>query len=102
MELTPRISIPYDRLADVCKRFGIQRLALFGSVLRDVFSPESDVDVLIEFAPGSGFTFENTPLIIGSLRQVFGRSVDVVEPSRIRNRFRRASILGSQHVVYAA
>lgn len=45
------ISIPTDVIADFCRRHGIARLALFGSVLREDFGPESDIDVLVEFAP---------------------------------------------------
>lgn len=77
-------------------------MSLFGSVLREDFGPDSDVDVLIEFLPGHGFTFENTPVIIDELRTIFGRQVDVVEKNRIRNRFRRKAILSSYRVLYAA
>ena len=57
--LNPRIEIPIDRIAEFCQRNHIRRLALFGSVLRDDFTPESDVDVLVEFNPGTrvGFAF---------------------------------------------
>ena len=46
-----RIAIPEEQLADFCRRNHIRRLSLFGSVLRDDFTPESDVDVLVEFEP---------------------------------------------------
>lgn len=57
--MNPRIEIPRDRLAEFCQRNQIRRLALFGSVLRDDFMPESDGDVLVEFEPDArvGFTF---------------------------------------------
>ena len=48
-----RIDIPSDRIADFCRRHRVRRLSLFGSVLRDDFSPGSDVDVLVEFEPGT-------------------------------------------------
>ena len=47
-----RIEIPHDEIAEFCRRNHIRRMALFGSVIRDDFTPESDVDVLVEFAPG--------------------------------------------------
>jgi len=47
-----RIEIPHDRIVDFCRRHHIRRLALFGSVLRDDFTPDSDVDVLVEFDEG--------------------------------------------------
>lgn len=80
----------------------MKEFAPFGSVLRDDFRPDSDVDVLVEFQPGSGFTFENTPVILDELESILGRTVDVVEKGRIRNRFREASILSSHRVMYAA
>ncbi len=50
--MTARINIDHDKIAEFCRRHHIRRLALFGSVLRDDFGPESDVDVLVEFEPG--------------------------------------------------
>ena len=47
-----RIEVPHDRIVDSCRRHHIRRLALFGSVLRDDFTPDSDVDVLVEFDEG--------------------------------------------------
>lgn len=49
--MSPRIAIPQDAIADFCRRNGIRRLSLFGSVLRDDFRPDSDVDMLVEFEP---------------------------------------------------
>jgi len=98
----PKIPLPMDRIETFCRKWGVKEFALFGSVLRDDFRPDSDVDVLLEFLPGFGFTFENTPVILDELESIFGRTVDVVEKSRIRNRFRKASILSSHRVRYAA
>ncbi|MCH7996082.1 MAG: nucleotidyltransferase domain-containing protein, partial [Planctomycetes bacterium] len=50
--MSTKFAMPKDRIADFCQRHGIRRLALFGSVLRDDFRPDSDVDVLVEFEPG--------------------------------------------------
>ncbi len=50
--MSVQIEIPKDKIAEFCRRNHIRRLALFGSVLRDDFSPDSDVDVLVEFEPG--------------------------------------------------
>lgn len=102
MPAEPRIPIPMDAVEAFCRRHGVRELSLFGSVLRDDFRPDSDVDVMLEFHPGRGFTFENTPTIIEELRHIFGRDVDVIEKGRIRNPFRRASILASHQVLYAA
>jgi predicted nucleotidyltransferase len=90
------------KLREFCERYGVRELSLFGSALRDDFAPESDVDVLLEFAPGRGFTFENTPDILDGLAAIFGHDVDVAEKGTITNPFRRSAILGSARVVYAA
>lgn len=102
MECSLPISVPADKVAQFCRRHGVRKLSLFGSILRDDFGPDSDVDVLVEFEPGRGFTFENTPEILDELQKLFGRAVDVVEMDRIRNRFRREAILSSHRVLYAA
>ncbi len=71
-----RIPLDPDKIADFCRRHHIRRLSLFGSVLRDDFGPESDVDVLVEFEPGhtpglAFFTMEE------ELSQIIGRKVDL-------------------------
>ena len=100
--VNPGIEIPMDRVAGFCRRNRIRRLALFGSVLRDDFAPESDVDVLVEFEPGarvglSFFTMQD------ELSDILGRRVDMntfdgVEESR--NWLLKAEILDSAEVVY--
>ena len=71
-----RIELPLDRLAEICRRYRIRRLALFGSVLRDDFGPESDVDLLVEVLPGA-----RTGLAFFALQdefsQAIGRTVDL-------------------------
>jgi predicted nucleotidyltransferase len=75
-----RIDVPTQRIAEFCRRTHIRRLAFFGSVLRDDFRPESDVDVLVEFEPGTrlGFPFFD---IEQELSQILGRRVDS-EPAK--------------------
>jgi uncharacterized protein len=94
--------LPIKQIEDFCRKYGVAEFSLFGSILRDDFGPESDVDVMLEFQPGHGFTFENTPDIQDDLQRIFGRSVDVIEKGRIRNPIRRQSIMSSYRVVYAA
>ena len=52
-----RVAVDREKIAEFCRKWGIQELSLFGSVLRDDFRPDSDVDVLLTFAPSAGFTF---------------------------------------------
>ncbi len=91
-----------DRIAEFCQRNRIRRLALFGSVLRDDFTPESDVDVLVEFEPGArvGLAFVT---VQDELSNILGRRVDMstfrgIEESR--NWLLRGEILDSAKVVY--
>ena len=100
--MNPKVEIPIDRIAEFCQRNRISRLALFGSVLRDDFEPDSDVDVLVEFEPGTrvGLAFI---AVQDELSKVFGRRVDMstfagVEGSR--NWLLKAEILDSAEVVY--
>jgi predicted nucleotidyltransferase len=102
MRDSPNIPMPLEQIKAFCDKYGVEEFALFGSVLRDDFTPESDVDVMLKFKPGHGFTFENTPDIQDDLERLFGRPVDVIEKGHIRNPFRRHSIMSKHRVVYAA
>ena len=97
------ISLP--AIATFCKKWQIREFALFGSVLREDFRPDSDVDVLVTFvkhAPWSLFDFVNME---SELEVLFGREVDFVSKRGIeasRNYLRRKSILDSARVIYGA
>jgi len=97
----PKINIPKDKIEDFCRRWKIKEFALFGSVLREDFRPDSDVDVLVSFAPDGGITFDNRVEMLDGLTAIFGREVDLVEKGTIRNPFRRHEILTTKEVVYA-
>src|SRR5213595_3821559 len=90
----PHITIDPDNLSAFCRRHHIARLALFGSVLRDDFSPDSDVDVLVEFQPGHvpGLDFIVIERELSGLLQ--GRRVDMVTPKFLSPRL-RTQILAS-------
>ena len=85
--MVARIPIDRDMLAAFCRRNGIRRLALFGSVLRDDFRPDSDVDVLVEFLPGRtpGLKFFSMQ---DELTAMFGREVDLNTPGFLSDSFR--------------
>jgi predicted nucleotidyltransferase len=98
----PKINIPKEKIEDFCRRWKIKEFALFGSVLREDFRPDSDVDVLVSFEPDGGITFDNRVEMLDELAEIFGREVDMVEKDAIRNPFRRYDILTTKEVVYAA
>ncbi len=81
------VTIPRDKIADFCSRHGVARLALFGSILRQDFTPESDIDVLVEFEPGRtpGLAFFSMQ---DELSQILGRPVDLNTPGFLSDRFR--------------
>jgi uncharacterized protein len=95
-----RIAIDRERLAGFCRRNHIRRLALFGSVLRDDFGPDSDVDVLVEFEPGHvpGLRFF---ALERELSEILGRRVDLNTPSFLSPYF-RGQVLAEAEVQYVA
>ncbi len=99
-----KLKIPEKELTAFCQKYHIRKLAFFGSVLRDDFKPDSDVDVLVEFEEGKtpGLAFFGMQ---DELRQIFGREVDLLTFKGIkssRNYIRRKAILDSARVIYAA
>lgn len=82
-----QIEVPREKLADFCRRHHIRRLSLFGSVLRDDFGPESDIDVLVEFEPGHvpGFAFI---ALETELSEILKRKVDLNTPNSLNHLFR--------------
>lgn len=98
-----RIRVNYEELVRLCQEYKITRLALLGSVLRSDFRPDSDVDVLVQFAPDSHYGLLTVSRIQRELSRIFGREVDLVEweaVERSRNYIRRKAILGSLEVIY--
>ncbi len=99
--MSPRLSIDRDVVSAFCRRHHITRLALFGSVLRDDFGPDSDVDVLVEFQVGHvpGFNFVSIEREFSGLLQ--GRRVDMVTPMFLNRRI-RDQVLSSAELLYVA
>jgi predicted nucleotidyltransferase len=94
------VDVSGDQIAVFCQRHHIRRLALFGSVLREDFTPDSDVDVLVEFEPGHVPDFFRLYDIEQELSALFGgRSVDIVT-YRALNRHLREPVLASAQVQY--
>ena len=94
--------ISADKIEAFCQRWKIVEFALFGSVLRDDFRPDSDVDVVVELAEDAPWSLFEWVDMIDELKAIFGREIDLVEKTAITNPFRRKAILGSREVLYAA
>jgi len=82
------IEIPQKKIAEFCRRHHIRRLALFGSALRDDFTPDSDVDVLVEFEPGTRVGMIRLAGIELELSGILDRKVDMHTPGFISKYFR--------------
>ncbi len=99
-----KLNVPRRKLAAFCRKYNIQKLAFFGSVLRDDFKSTSDVDVLVEFKKGytPGLAFFAMP---DELKKILGRDVDLLTYKGVkssRNSIRRKAILDSAQVYYVA
>jgi hypothetical protein len=97
------LEIPDDALAAFCRRWKVTELALFGSVLRGDFRPDSDVDVLVTFDPKAHRTLFEMVDMQDDLARMLGRRVDLVSRRGVessRNYLRRKAILSSAETIY--
>jgi predicted nucleotidyltransferase len=96
--MSPRITIPQDAVADFCRRHHMRRLAVFGSVLRNDFRPESDVDVLVEFEEGHtpGLDFF---AMQDELSELLGHKVDLNTPGFLSS-YIKDRVLAEAEVLY--
>ena len=82
------INISLESIQEFCQRYGVRRLSLFGSVLREDFTPDSDVDVLVEFIPGKVPGFFGLVEMQEVLTQQLQRPVDLRTPAELSHYFR--------------
>jgi predicted nucleotidyltransferase len=95
-----KFTLPQKEIEEFCKRWSITEFSVFGSVLRDDFSPDSDIDVLISIDPEAKIgLFELIDMKL-ELEKLFKRPVDLVEKEGLRNPYRRQEILSTAQVVY--
>jgi len=90
--MSPHIELDIEKIKDFCRRWKIEEFAFFGSVLREDFKPESDVDVLVTFASDARWGLFDYALMEDELAEILGREVDVVDRTaveRSENYFRR-------------
>ena len=100
-----KIKIPKAKIAAFCKRWNVSEFAIFGSALGDNFRPDSDVDILVSFAPQAHVTLFEMALMQEELKAIFGRDVDLVSKRGVetsRNYLRRKAILESARVIHVA
>ena len=100
---TARVHLPSEQIAAFCERWNVVEIALFGSVLRDDFGPDSDIDVLVRFRPGRYPSLFGLSEMESDLAEMVGRRVDLVERGGVEqspNYIRRRAILDSARTIY--
>ncbi len=93
--------LPLAALRGFCRRWRVAEFALFGSVLRPDFGPTSDIDVVVEFQPEAPWNLWDLGQMHDELVTIFGRPVDLVEGSALKNPFRKHAILSSKRIIDA-
>lgn len=104
-QIKKNIALPEAELEAFCHRWKITELALFGSALRPDFGPQSDVDLLVTFAPNTSWSMLDLAQMEQEAEQLLNRPVDLVSRKAIersQNWIRRKAILESAQVIYAA
>jgi uncharacterized protein len=97
-----KFRIPRRKIAEFCQRWSITEFSLFGSVLREDFRPDSDIDVLVIIDPKAHIgLFELAQMQI-ELEKIFKHPVDLVEKEGLRNPYRKWEILKTAEIIYAA
>ncbi len=97
-----KIRIPRKKISQFCLRWGVVEFSLFGSLLREDFRPDSDVDVLVTFSREAQISLFDLVQMKIDLEKIFHRPVDVIEKDALENPFRKREILRTAQVVYAA
>ena len=96
-----RVNVDAERLAELCRRWGIRELALFGSAVRSDFGPDSDVDLLVDFEPGTVLGFRVFELERELSHLFGGRRIDLVPRKFLHPRLRQR-VLAEAQTQYAA
>jgi hypothetical protein len=96
-----KIKIPTENLDAFCQRYQVRRLSLFGSVLRDDFRTDSDIDILVQFDPDARVSFMTLGKMQRELAKIFQRSVDLIPQDGLKPVIRE-EVLASAQEVYAA
>jgi len=97
-----KFRLPRKKIAEFCQRWSITEFSLFGSVLREDFRPDSDIDVLISIDPNAHISLFETAQMQIELEKMFKRPVDLLEKESLRNPYRKLEILKTAQVIYAS
>ena len=101
---TLQVNLPFEAISAFCRKWQITRLEVFGSALREDFRPDSDIDFLASFAPGSRWSLFDHVAMEEELAGLLQRDVDIVSRDAVEqshNPYRKKSILESAHAIYS-
>ena len=100
--MNAKLSLPKEKIEEFCLRWKIDEFSLFGSALREDFDLDSDIDILVSLSEDADLDLYDWIAMIEELEEIFGREVDLVEKSTLKNPFRRHAILTNREIVYAS
>jgi predicted nucleotidyltransferase len=96
------ISLDYKDIVLLCEKYGINELSIFGSSIRDDFTQNSDVDILVSFGNKSEITLFDIMDLEREFSQLLKKEVDIVEKESLKNPIRKNKILSTREIIYAA
>jgi predicted nucleotidyltransferase len=96
------IFLKYDDVVYLCKKYRINELSIFGSSIRDDFTQNSDIDILVSFNQNSEITLFDMMELEKEFSQLLNRDVDIVEKESLKNPIRKDRILSTREIIYAA
>jgi len=96
------ISLSYNEIDEICAKYQIVELAVFGSSIREDFKESSDIDLLVTFKSDAAISLFDIMDLEEELKKRFNRDIDVVEEAALKNPYKRKNILESSEIVYAA
>ena len=96
------IFLNYDDIVQLCKKYFIKELSIFGSSIRDDFTLNSDVDILISFDKNSEITLFDIMDLEKDFSKLINKEVDIVEKEALKNPIRKSQIMSTREVIYAA
>ncbi|MGB3561198.1 MAG: nucleotidyltransferase domain-containing protein [Geitlerinemataceae cyanobacterium] len=100
--LNDRLNVSLTQITEFCQYWNIIEFALFGSVLRDDFRLDSDIDILVTFSPDYRLTFKDWMAMKQQIEELFERKVDLTQKELLKNPYTRSEILKTHKVIYAA
>jgi predicted nucleotidyltransferase len=96
------IFLNYNDIENICKKYHINELSIFGSSIRNDFNADSDIDILVSFNNNSDINLFDIMNLEKEFSQLLKREIDIVEKEALKNPIRREKILSTREIIYAA